>query len=39
MRHSKAFLYDNQVLIEENIEGFEVGCAITGNQELFWSSG
>lgn len=31
----EAFLYDNQVLVEENIEGFEVGCAITGNQELF----
>ena len=31
----QAFLYDNQVLVEENIEGFEVGCAVTGNQELF----
>ncbi|HWT75037.1 MAG TPA: D-alanine--D-serine ligase VanG [Mobilitalea sp.] len=29
-----AFTYDNEVIIEENIEGFEVGCAIMGNQEL-----
>lgn len=29
-----AFQYDNQVIIEENIEGFEVGCAVLGNQEL-----
>ncbi len=29
-----AFLHDNEVIIEENIEGFEVGCAILGNQEL-----
>ncbi len=29
-----AFEYDNEVIIEENIEGFEVGCAILGNQEL-----
>ncbi len=26
-----AFTYDNQVIIEENIDGFEVGCAILGN--------
>lgn len=25
-----AFQYDNQVIIEENIEGFEVGCAVLG---------
>jgi D-alanine---D-serine ligase len=25
-----AFQYDNQVMIEENIEGFEVGCAVLG---------
>lgn len=27
----KAFLYDDKVLIEENIIGFEVGCAVLGN--------
>ena len=26
--------YDQQVIIEENIEGFEVGCAIIGTEEL-----
>lgn len=29
-----AFLYDDQVIVEENIEGFEVGCAIMGNTSL-----
>lgn len=29
-----AFSFDNEVIIEENIEGFEIGCAIMGNQEL-----
>ncbi len=29
-----AFNYDNQIIIEENIEGFEVGCAILGNDNL-----
>ncbi|ROR28721.1 D-alanine---D-serine ligase [Mobilisporobacter senegalensis] len=29
-----AFLYDDQVIIEENIDGFEVGCAVLGNGEL-----
>lgn len=29
-----AFEYDNQVIIEENIDGFEVGCAVLGNREL-----
>ncbi len=29
-----ALLYDNQVIVEENIEGFEVGCAVLGNEEL-----
>ncbi len=29
-----AFEYDNEVIIEENIEGFEVGCAVMGNMEL-----
>ncbi len=30
----KAFSYDNEIIIEENIEGFEVGCAILGNHDL-----
>lgn len=36
MEHAiqEAFLYDDQVLIEENINGFEVGCAVTGNRVL-----
>lgn len=29
-----AFQYDDQVIIEENIEGFEVGCAVMGNDVL-----
>lgn len=29
-----AFAYDNQVIVEEMIQGFEVGCAIMGNEEL-----
>jgi D-alanine---D-serine ligase len=29
-----AFLYDDQIIVEENIDGFEVGCAVLGNQEL-----
>ncbi len=29
-----AFLHDNQIIIEENIDGFEVGCAVLGNQKL-----
>jgi len=29
-----AFEHDDQVIIEENINGFEVGCAILGNDEL-----
>lgn len=29
-----AFEHDNEVIIEENIDGFEVGCAILGNEEL-----
>ncbi len=29
-----AFQYDSQVLLEENIDGFEVGCAVLGNHEL-----
>ncbi|MCI8633719.1 MAG: D-alanine--D-serine ligase VanG [Lachnospiraceae bacterium] len=27
----KAFVYDDEVMIEENIEGFEVGCAVLGS--------
>lgn len=30
----KAFSYDNKIIVEENIDGFEVGCAIFGNSEL-----
>lgn len=29
-----ALTYDNVVVVEENIDGFEVGCAILGNNEL-----
>lgn len=29
-----AFKYDNEVIIEENIDGFEVGCAILGIDTL-----
>ena len=29
-----AFEYDDEVIIEENITGFEVGCAVMGNDEL-----
>ena len=29
-----AFEHDNEIIIEENIEGFEVGCAIIGSQYL-----
>jgi D-alanine---D-serine ligase len=31
----KAFVYDNRVIVEESIDGFEVGCAVLGNDELF----
>lgn len=30
----EAFLYDDKVMIEENVEGFEVGCAVLGNGKL-----
>ncbi len=30
----EAFKYDNKIIIEENIDGFEVGCAILGNNDL-----
>ena len=29
-----AFEHDSRVIIEENVEGFEVGCAVLGNREL-----
>ncbi|HEX2926776.1 MAG TPA: D-alanine--D-serine ligase VanG [Ruminiclostridium sp.] len=29
-----AFEYDNKIVIEENIDGFEVGCAVLGNDDL-----
>ena len=29
-----AFEHDCRVIIEENVEGFEVGCAVLGNREL-----
>ena len=29
-----AFEHDNEVIIEENIDGFEVGCAVLGNDDL-----
>ena len=29
-----ALTYDNRVILEENIDGFEVGCAVLGNSEL-----
>ncbi len=29
-----AFTYDNQVILEENIPGFEVGCAVLGSRDL-----
>lgn len=29
-----AFNYDDSIIIEENIDGFEVGCAILGNDNL-----
>lgn len=29
-----AFQYDNKITIEENIDGFEVGCAVLGNHDL-----
>ena len=29
-----AFRYDSEIIVEENIEGFEVGCAVLGCEEL-----
>jgi D-alanine---D-serine ligase len=30
----EAFEYDNKVIIEAMVEGFEIGCAVIGNDEL-----
>lgn len=30
----EAFLHDREILLEEAVPGFEVGCAVLGNQEL-----
>lgn len=30
----KAFEYDDEIIVEESVEGFEVGCAILGNDTL-----
>jgi len=32
-----AFEHDNKVVFEENIDGFEVECAVLGNDDLFAS--
>ena len=29
-----AFCHDNRVVVEQAVEGFEVGCAVMGNQDL-----
>lgn len=34
MAIQKAFKYDTEVIIEENVEGIEIGCAVLGNNEL-----
>lgn len=31
---SHAFLHDDTILLEENVEGFEVGCAVLGSDTL-----
>ena len=30
----RAFLYDDEIIIEENVDGFETGCAVLGKEEL-----
>ena len=30
----EAFEYDNKIVIERTIEGFEIGCALVGNEDL-----
>ncbi len=31
---NEAFKYDDKIIIEESVDGFEVGCAILGNNDL-----
>ena len=31
---NEAFKYDDKIIIEENVDGFEVGCAVLGNKDL-----
>ncbi|MGI6005305.1 MAG: D-alanine--D-serine ligase VanG [Christensenellales bacterium] len=31
---AQAFLHDNKLVIEEAVDGFEVGCAVIGNESL-----
>ena len=31
---STAFCHDDEVIVEENVDGFEVGCAILGMEVL-----
>ncbi len=31
---NKAFIYDTEIIIEENVDGIEIGCAILGSDEL-----
>lgn len=31
---SRAFVFDDHIIIEESIDGFEVGCAVLGTEEL-----
>jgi len=31
---NEAFSFDDAVIIEENVDGFETGCAVVGNDEL-----
>ena len=30
----EAFKYDTEIIIEENVDGIEIGCAVLGNEEL-----
>ena len=30
----EAFKYDTEIIIEENVDGIEIGCAVLGNDEL-----
>lgn len=34
MAIEEAFKYDTEIIIEENVEGTEIGCAVLGNDEL-----